>query len=335
MSLIISGDFDGDLIGIIPLGGLINENAVSNVTSSKQKGKGEMTLAEAVARSFYAKYLIPEADKIVSIASEQGKDLAYPRSILQGIIDSIKHCIDVPSVKEMKKLSGLKQNNKISPIATLIRGRLGSCKREYAFRYNSLVYRMQTEHTGCRWLRGIEKDFNFILSQNKQLKYTHHSKLTEYFNACDITGNPELKGVPEIKAARIPEEVLAPHRARLTRYARSVTEHCPEAYLLAHRVLDMWYEFGRQLRDGNVEDAYALIKEARELIREDERIGGLAMNYLLISVTFHGIDRRIKLNSYKMFSYLPAKIGNYDLSISMDRLGYERELDIRVIPPQA
>jgi hypothetical protein len=37
-----SGDFDGDLVGLLPVSGIIDESRVVNAISPKQKGKGEI-----------------------------------------------------------------------------------------------------------------------------------------------------------------------------------------------------------------------------------------------------------------------------------------------------
>ena len=138
-----SGDFDGDLAGVLPMVGLIEEREIVGV-SPKNKVKKEMTISEAVSRGLYAKYLIPSADALVTLAVEQGKDLAYPRQILQATVDSIKHAVAFPSIaKAYQEITGetLKGSvfSKLSPSSALVRGRFGSKKRARFERYTKLM----------------------------------------------------------------------------------------------------------------------------------------------------------------------------------------------------
>ena len=118
-----SGDSDGDLIGLLPVSGLVDESAIGSQISPKLKGSGDMTVAEAIARGFFAKLMIPLADELVTICSEEEIPLGYPRRILQAVVDSIKHVVDIPSIDEALEKLGLSQDSKASPCANLIRGR--------------------------------------------------------------------------------------------------------------------------------------------------------------------------------------------------------------------
>lgn len=307
------GDFDGDLVGLIPVNGLVDESRINLASVPKQKGKGEMTIVESVARSFYAKYLIPKADQILTMAAEQGCDLAYPRSILQAIIDSIKHVVDVPSVELAMVQSGVIGD--ISDVAKLLRGRLGMVRRNMSIRYNLLVSGL-TKRSG--WLDGVCEEFKYLLAPNKNLDNKEYSELMTRL------GRPEYGVRSSFAAARIPQSVTEPLRDRVLPAFNAISKDV-EAVMCAHNIVDRYYEFGRILRERKVREAYDIIRDIREMVINHER-GGDIMKYIFMAMTW-GFDSKITLKPYKLLSYLPIKLGSYDLVRILQWMRYERVIE--------
>lgn len=333
-----AGDFDGDLIGLLPLCGIVNETAIGNETSAKLKASGEMTIAESISRSFFAKLTIPLADELLTICAEEGIPLSYPRQILQSVVDSIKHVVDIPSIEEARMELGLSQESKASPCARLIRGKLGYMKKEFGLRYAAQVNRMSDSHSGISWMRNIENEFCYILSPNRKyaelvFEKSDSNLRSEYEDALTHARQYDLKNLAVNKesVATLPKELLTRTRKGAAREAERIRKDYPEAVSLARTVLRQYFNWINLLQEDQVEEAYAELRSTRELLYADEEIGGLSLRFLFISIVYQ-IDSSITLQSMKIFSHMPVSLGCYDLQRYIKNLNYQRTFDARVIP---
>jgi len=332
-----AGDFDGDLIGFIPLGGLVDEDKINNAKSPKMKGSGSMTISEAVARSLYAKLIIPYADAVVTICAEHGRELTSARGLLQAVVDSVKHVVDLPSIPATLRSLGLPESARPSPVATVIRGRLGSVKKETALRYNALLSSMEGESSGLPFLRALEDEFAFILAPNRKYAEFCYSGdggwlRKEYALALKVSGQGDLlnKQMNIEGIATIPNELVVPSRMGAIRETRNIMEACPSAVKTAREIVRLYGRWIEELKNNEVECAYAHLQKARDMVNADAVVGGMAMRYLFIALVYR-TDPEIRLKSLKVLSYMPVKIGAYNLPEYIRRLGYERRFDVRVI----
>jgi len=331
-----SGDFDGDLIGLMPIKGIVDESRIAQSISPKHKGKGSMTIAEAVARSFYAKLLIPQADMLATICIEQGMGLEYIRGILQAAIDGIKHVIDFPDLTDVREHLDIAETALPSPVALLLRGKLGSNKKEYALRYNALVGELQRKKSSVIWMRNIQSEFSFILSPNRKYCDLYFAKLRSslqerYEHALKLTGEKDLLNIDNNKepSASLPKEITGPTLKGAVREINRIAAVHPESALMARDIVRTYFTWIDMLKDGTTDDAYSILRELRNRLMSDEEAGGRALRYLFIALTYR-LDPAITLKSMKILSYLPVVLGNYDLAGYLRKLGYQREFDVRV-----
>jgi hypothetical protein len=331
-----SGDFDGDLIGLLPISGIIDESRVTNAISPKQKGKGEMTISEAVARAFYAKLLIPQADMLATICIEQGKDITYIRSVLQGCIDGIKHNVEFPDISKIKALLGIDVFSQPSPIAMLLRGKLGFNKKEISLKYGGLVGQLARESTSIQWMKNLEKEFKLIASANR--KYAElaldDSKLIERYKSAlirykqtdliNLYANRESSPV-------IPKELLAPYLNGAIRAVDRIKADNPESVELARECYQTYQKWLELLRLDKPEAAFELLKEIREKISEER--SGTSLRYLFIVMVYQSfeIDPVFKIKSLKILSYFQMILGEYNLPGYIKALKYHRVFNIRIV----
>jgi len=331
-----SGDFDGDLIGLLPVAGLIDESRVTSAISPKQKGKGEMTISEAVARAFYAKLLIPQADMLATICIEQGKDLNFVRSILQNSIDAIKHNVEFPDISKIKALLGIDVYAQPSPIAMLLRGKLGFNKKEIALKYGGLVGQLSRESTSIRWMKNLEKEFRLIASANR--KYAElaldDSKLIERYKTAlirfkqtdliNLFANRESSPV-------IPKELLVPYLNGAIRAVDRIKADNPESAELARECYQTYQKWQEFLRLDKPEAAFELLKEIREKISEEK--SGTSLRYLFIVMVYQSyeLDPVFKIKSLKILSYFQMVLGVYNLPGYIKALKYHRVFNIRIV----
>jgi len=332
-----AGDFDGDLIGLIPAARLIDEGRIHDAKSPKLKGSGAMTIVQAVARSFFAKLIIPSADAVVTICAEHDRDLTQARGLLQAVVDSIKHVVDLPSIPETLKGLDLPEASRPSPIATIVRGRLGSAKKECALRYNTLVASMNSVSSGLPFLSALEEEFQFIISPNRKYAELCYLGLDarlkqEYVNALHCAGQDDLIRAERNKEAlaSFSPELVRATRAGALREAARIRGEYPESVQLAYTVLRLYSSWIACLKVDALEEAYGYLAHAREMLAKDEITGGYALRYLFIALVYRA-DPSIALKSLKILSYLPVKLGVYDLAGYIRKLDYTRCFDVRVV----
>jgi hypothetical protein len=331
-----SGDFDGDLIGLLPVSGLIDESRVTNAISPKQKAKGEMNISEAVARAFYAKLLIPQADMLATICIEQGKDITFIRSVLQGCIDGIKHNVEFPDISKIKALLGIDVFSQPSPIAMLLRGKLGFNKKEIALKYGGLVGQLARESTSIQWMKNLEKEFRLIASANR--KYAElaldDSKLIERYKTALIrfkqTDLINLFANRESSPA-IPKELLAPYLNGAIRAVDRIKADNPESVELAHECYKTYQKWLELLRSDKPEAAFERLKDIREKIAEEK--SGTSLRYLFIVMVYQSfeLDPVFKIKSLKILSYFQMILGEYNLPGYIKALKYHRVFKIRIV----
>jgi len=331
-----AGDFDGDLMGLIPVGGLVDEKAIGDTESPKSKMKGAMTIIEAVARSLYAKLLIPRADTLATICAERGRDLTCVRQILQSCIDGIKHVIAFPSIEEAYRALDLPPESSPSPVSQLLRGRLGTNRKEYALNYAVLAGKMSHTHSGIAWIRRLEREFALIASPNRRYAELCLGRSTgtlrrEYEASLRIAKAGHLFNIDRNmeQSPNLPRSLIRATLAGAIREVNRIAREAPGAIHKAYEVVGLYREWIECLRQERIDDGYSCLHKARTVIQHDEVLGGFALRYLFIAVGY-GVDPNIPLKSMKILSYLPIRYGEYNLARYLDSLGFKRSFAVTV-----
>lgn len=329
-----SGDYDGDLIGLLPISGIIDENKIKNPISPKQKGKGEMTIAEAVARAFYAKLLIPQADMLATICVEHGKDLSFVRRILQSCIDGIKHTVEFPDLGLIKAYLGLDRFSQPSPISMLIRGKLGHAKKETAMRYGALVGELSSRF-GVAWMQDLAQEFRLITSPNRkyaELAYEGSSLIDRYVAALHKYKLHDLVNPIKNreKSPVFPKALIEPYLNGAIKELERIRAEHPDSVLLAYECYDAYQQWMGLLRIDKPEMAFQLLKDIRQKITEED--SGIALRYLFIAMAYqsYDLDPVFKVKSLKILSYFPLIHGEYNLPQYIKSLKYNRVFNIRI-----
>lgn len=312
-----SGDFDGDLIGLLPVSGLIDESKLMMAESPKSKGKGDMDLVQAISRGLYSKYLIPSADVYLTVCAERGLDLSYGRWVVQRAVDCIKHADEFPSLEEAYIRSGLldphwrlvcppdEKGRVMMPIprpsacTTLIRGRLGLSKRQRPVVYRNL-YRSITRKPATGWLVSVESALKDIVYRVLD---------TDNF---------------------FPKDVVLGAESDL----RQILISSKEGRQLAIRIANIYKEWYETLGEGR-ESAYKLLRELREEVSTSP-VGGKAMWFLFASLCLRGADSRyadsaIRSASLRMLGFMPTVVEGWKLTdavMFMHARGYRRTFRI-------
>lgn len=329
-----SGDFDGDLAGMLPMEGIVDESRIHNPTSPKEKCKSEMTISEAISRAFYAKLIIPQADQLVTVCVELGKDLSFIRSTLQSCIDGIKHSIAFPNMSEIKKQLGIDQYVKPSPVSMLLRGRLGNTKKETALKYAGLIGQLSTVKSSVPWMKNLQSEFKLIVGPNRkfaELALEKNNILIKNYKIALIDfkqGDLINLSINREPSPTLPKELTNRYIKGAIRELNQIISEHPESVLLAHKSFTAYEQWIKLLQNNQTETAYELLKATRQELSEDKT--GLAMRYLFIAMVYQ-LDPGINIKSLKMLSYFPLIAGEYNLPQYLKCLNYNREFKIRVV----
>jgi len=329
-----SGDFDGDLAGMLPMEGIVDESRIHNPTSPKEKCKSEMTISEAISRAFYAKLIIPQADQLVTVCVELGKDLSFIRSILQSCIDGIKHSIAFPNMSEIKKQLGIDQYVKPSPVSMLLRGRLGNTKKETALKYAGLIGQLSTVKSSVPWMKNLQSEFKLIVGPNRkyaEFALDKNNTIIKNYKIALIDfkqGDLVNLGINRETSPTLPKEITHRYlKGAINELNHIIAKH-PEAVQLAHKSFAAYELWIKLLQNNQTETAYELLKDTRQELTEDKT--GLAMRYLFIALVFQ-LDPGINIKSLKMLSYFPLIIGEYNLPKYLKALNYTRVFNVRIV----
>lgn len=351
-----SGDFDGDLIGIILVGGIVNEAAIAGQVSSKTKGKRALTIGEAIAKSMYSKLAIGLVDILLYIAIENGVDPTPIREALQAIIDNIKHDVDLKSMDELMALAGI-EDGTLPPIYKLIRGKIGEVTRANTVLYNLLVEEMQTHRSSKKWIRNLEDQFLYLVSKNKFLKsdgakriltVEEHKSYVKLLKSIGYDEYAKCDGYSTVKLNRSHirrnEKLCKQWITKLSTPANiKLAEHIHTAY---NEIINKIRESHNvPLLNGELlkEAAFERLRSMNKYLRSNPEAGGDAIKLLFLAITYRrglfvnhedGADK-VLIKNYKIFSYLPIEIGRWNLKRSVDFFGGKPAMDYKVVSPGA
>lgn len=352
-----SGDFDGDLESIVPIticGKIVDEARFEvEPVSTKSKGKAKLTPAEATARAIRAKTLIPKIDSYLTVGYEKGlspKALKALRSLLQAVIDSVKHDVDI-DIKAALAEAGISPKAQPSSLRKILSGRLGQSKKLVLMVFNMLMERAHW-NTRIPWMTQLRKlcNFRYIVAGNgdsdsvellrasnnpRRKPNPWYVRLLDAMEKALISVN--LQGMFNAQSQQEPHEYVELTEEMRRRIVSTIPLDTPEnAKTLARRLVDEYYLFIRCMGKGLGTEAYGHITLMNNLVMEDEIVGGLALRYLASALMIEGLDGNIKMKAMTILGYLPLTLGTegsrgyYNIAKILRAVGYERKTNILV-----
>jgi hypothetical protein len=341
-----SGDFDGDIVGAILTGGLVDEEHVAGKVSSKSKGKKSQNVVLATAKAYYAKYAIPEADKCITLMIEAGQDPTPARELLQAIVDSIKHDVELTNLYTFKKANYI--SGDLLPVYKLLKGSVG-CERGVLFQYNKLVREISNHRSRVEWIRNIENEFAFIMCGTKFLDvkapkdngYVPYGDYEMYKKMVTFFGRSEWAVPASYKAFTFDKANVAAIRGKV-KSAQVKRAGNSEVVKLARRIHDSYFgaynkaEGFCELRgQGRIDEAYDIIRAMSDELRSNPVIAGEALKYLWNAISYGElVDGSKVVQGYKLFSYMPTVIGTYDIAAIAAAYGNRPCADVLVVKRQ-
>lgn len=340
-----SGDFDGDLIGILPVGGIVNESCIAGKVSSKSKGKKALTVGEAIGKSFYSKLSIGRIDLLIYAAIEAGKDFTPVREALQAVIDNIKHDVEIPSVDYLCESMGI-DLSMMPPIYKLIRGKIGNHERANMIRYNILVDEIKDNRSNIKWIRNIESKFHHVFCKTKFLNTYDLSQedMEAYINMVRKYDHIEYASKDNFMPGKFNRNMVNKNR-NIAESLKKRYESDINIVRLAEKIHTSYDKYVSMLRtagkqsnydaDYTREEAYEIIRRMNKYLQENPEISGKAIKYLFLCTTHRfgtgKLNDKNLIKNYKIFSYLPLVVGEWDLSRAVKFYGGKPEMDYSVI----
>lgn len=342
------GDFDGDLIGILPISGIVDESRIRDSLSTKAKAKAKVSMANAIARCFFAKIQIPFFDSLMTMAYENNGNVSKAAEYLQACVDSIKHAVDVPSeIDAIEGVLGVMVEGCIpstSAIAKILRGRLAekvpNGRDMVAITYNNLVSQLQYSETSL--MGRLSKYIPYVLFPNRKYvdavksadNSTRMENMVNTYRTILSTTRPELINIKSNfeKGSMFPDSIIKKYRSAILKDCQRIEAAHPEAVKAANTVFTCYQEWIKAIGSGDP-NAYDYIEEARKIIEENETVGAIAMRYLFSVLGFQLKRGNITYKAITALYYLPFKIGNYCLATYLQKLGIRYNYDVEVIYP--
>ena len=342
-----AGDFDGDRIAFGYLG---NQGITTFVDESRIEylepvavGKANLDIYEANAAGWYSLAMVPTADRYLRIARELGKPTMALRRLLQDVIDSSKHsCIvDFPSAL---KASGMRPEIQPSCLVRIMSGSLGS-KAFSLMNYNRYVHESRFETTKIGWMNIVRKSgalFNVFSGTGDSDYATRYSDVVKF----DITKGyvfemvkgyraslkaAGIEGLMEVQAnhepmACIPKEIL--NSARGQALLGRASEINIVSRMMAADAVKLYQKFISNISSGVVStgEAYQPVRDAVMMLKESQHGPG-AMKWMFLALNY-GCDSAIRMKALSVLSYMPLKLGEYNIEKILDFLGYDREFAV-------
>lgn len=347
-----SGDHDGDRYAI----GSLEQEGISTLVdeaaftyppqSEKVKTKVPMDIATANAAGFWSQSMIPTIDTYLRICNEKGLDAGPMKNLLQWTIDSAKNQIEF-DIGEVCRDVGISGRDRMSALATLMSGRLGSSKHHLLAAYNGLVRRAKQERTRIRWMQIVRERgaLSYVIPETGDPAY---ASMVLAVTAGTANGYEKfLAGEMQRVYEEVKAEYLVPARANMEQQAvfpmksldpkrvqavrRKAYELPQEARELAREVLDSYNRFVRVISGGvsSTTQAFGFVKDAVERVRSSE-YGADALKYLFAAVCL-GVDPAVKMRATTVLGYLPLVLGSYNIARIISFLEYERIFAVRVL----
>lgn len=348
-----SGDFDGDRIAIGSLAKegistLVDEDSFTYPPKSeKVKTKVPMTIHQANAKGKWSQATIPEIDTYLRICNEKGLDAGPMKNLLQWTIDSAKNHIDF-DIHETCIEVGLAPRDRLSALASLMSARLGGNKNNIPMVVNGLIRRAVKERTRIKWM-------NIVRDSGVLCQIVASTGDSVYAGLCNKVSRGEANGYEKFLALEMRKSLIEAGLSHLTNAADNMVPNAiypyedldqdrvgtireralqfpGEAKSLAKAILSKYGEFLDELRAsrGTTTKAYRRIREANDLIHASEH-GDTALKYLFAAVCL-GADKSIRMRATTILGYFPVQHGTYSIVKINEYLGYNRPLNIHVIP---
>jgi hypothetical protein len=342
-----SGDFDGDLYCIVPVsvcGEIVDESRFKvEPVSTKKKGKAVLCPVAATARAIRSKSLIPQIDSYLTVAHEKGIDPTPLRGLLQAVIDSVKHDVDIDIDGALRE-AGISSKSQPSSLRQILSGRLGRSNRDRTLLMFNLHMERAHWNTKISWMTSLRKQcyFQYIVAGNgdpasvKLLLQKENPTRNLSAWSKRLLGSMEkallsvgLGGTFNSNGQKEPHEYVEISDEMAARIKSTIPATTPEnAKDIARRLVQEYQLFIRNIGEGLVSIAYGHIRQMNDLVMEDEEIGGLALRYLTSALMVKGLDKEIKMRAMTILGYFPLILGSYNIATILDRVGYKRKLNI-------
>ena len=344
-----AGDFDGDRIAF----GYLGDQGISTFTDESkieyieevETQKADLDVYEANAAGWYSQAMVPTADRYLRIAREGGKPTMALRRLLQDVIDSSKHT-RIINIDEALKSAGLTPGCQASSLVRIMSGSFGS-KATSLMNYNRFVHMAKTEKSAIRWMNIVRKSgclFNLFsgtgdsdystnamnVIKNNLTKGATYNLVSQYASALKAAGLDYLTDIDINKEpmAAIPKEILNTQRGQaLIEKSRGIPLH---SKLMARTLVANYLKFISNISSGVVStsDAYQPVRDSVIMLKDSE-FGPDALKWLFISLAY-AADTSIKMKALGILSYMPLKLGSYNIVKILEFLGYERKFDVIV-----
>jgi len=311
--------------------------------STKKKGKAILSPAAATARAIRSKSLIPEIDSYLTVAYEKGLDPTPLRALLQAVIDSVKHDVDIDIAGALGE-AGIHKNAKPSSLRQILSGRLGRSNKDRTLMTFNMHMEKAHWNTKIAWMSNLRRlcNFSYIVAGNGDpaavkplLSKESPYKVVNKWDACLLESMEKalesvgLEGTFNSEGQKEPHEYVQLTPEMEERIKATIPHHTPEkAKAIARALVSEYGLFIKDLGESMVSKAYSHIRTMNELVMEDEEIGGLALKYLASALMVKGLDKDIRMRAMTILSYLPLQLGSYSIATIMERVGYIRELNI-------
>lgn len=333
-----SGDFDGDLAGILVEADLIDETKIGSAVSSKKKGKKAQTVAMATSKAWYSKLSISKMDSVITACLEMGIDPTPARELMQAIIDMVKHEVELPENMDgfILQLLGRKlQLNTVHGILNIFR----TAERLRQSTYNLKVELMQQESSNIPLLKKLIPHFSYVLCKTKytapDFNGEAHKLHSSYNRICTKLGFPGFAEPRDFNAPTFDPKLVAKNLPLAMRTTKLLAAK-PKVVMVADTISKDYDLMVKHFRKGDISGGYAVVKKlVDKMNRSDHALMGDAVKYLFMSIV-HKNARLHKGNvNYgwylKVMAYLPREIGSWNLRRASRFYGGTPVMNIAVV----
>jgi hypothetical protein len=333
-----SGDFDGDLAGILVEADLIDETKIGFAVSSKKKGKKAQTVAMATSKAWYSKLSISKMDSVITACLEKGIDPAPARELMQAIIDMVKHEVELPEDMDafiLMLLGSKLQLNTIHGILNLQR----TAERLRQSTYNLKVELMQQESSNIPLLKSLIPHFSYVLCKTKYTAPDRNGELhkihAHYNRICVKQGFPGLAVPRDFNAPSFDSKVVAKNLPLAVKTTKLLAAK-PKVVMVADTISNDYDAMVKHFRKGDITGGYAVVKKlVDKMNRSDHALMGEAIKYLFMSI----VHKNAKLHKgtvdygwyLKVMAYLPREIGSWNLRRASRFYGGTPAMQIAVV----
>ena len=331
-----SGDFDGDLAGILLEYDLIDEAHIGDAVSSKKKGKKAHTVAAATAKAYLSKLLISRIDMFITACLEKGIDPSPARELMQATIDMVKHEVELPENMEDYIEKYLGEKLSIPAIHTIL-NLYRSDERLRQSTYNTKVWVMHQELSNIPLLRKLINHFPLVLCKSKYIAANDHGEVdkvhVKYMDICKKVGQADFAVPRSFKDAPTftKETVSANFRTAMKMVADLKAK--PKTVMIADAIHASYKDMVKCFRKGNKDAAYEIMRKLlRKIELSDQYEVGDAIKYMFLSIVHKSAKIGRDYGWYlKVIAYMPRNIGNWSLTRASKFYGGTPDMNISVV----